>query len=163
MSALDRTDRAILALMQKDARRSNKELAAAVGLAASTCSERVRRLEESGVLRGATADVDPAALGVGLRAMFAIRLRRHTASEVDTFREHAIAMPEVITVSHVTGANDFLVQVVVRDAGHLRDLAVAGFTSLPEVAHIETSLIFEYVDKRGLPDLTLTRDGSTGS
>lgn len=153
MVVLDRTDRAIVRLMQEDARRSNKQLAAAVGIAASTCSERVRRLEDAGVLRGYTADVDPDALGIGMRAILAIRLRRHSAAEVDTFREHVLSMPEVIEVSHVTGANDFLVQVVVRDAAHLRDLAVSGFTSLPEVAHIETSLMFEHVAKRGLPDL----------
>ena len=154
MTELDRTDRAIVALMQEDARRSNKELASAVGIAPSTCSERVRRLEDAGVLRGYSAVVDPAALGIGMRAILVIRLRRHSASEVDTFREHVLSMPEVVQVSHVTGGNDFLVQVVVRDAAHLRDLAVSGFTSLPEVAHIETSLVFDHVAKRGLPDLT---------
>ena len=153
MADLDRTDRTIVALMQDDARRSNKELAAAVGIAPSTCSERLRRLEDAGVLLGYTADVDPAALGIGMRAFLAIRLRRHSASEVDTFREHVLSMPEVRQVSHVTGGNDFLIHVVVRDAAHLRDLAVTGFTSLPEVAHIETSLVFDHVAKRGLPDL----------
>ncbi|MDJ0960994.1 MAG: Lrp/AsnC family transcriptional regulator [Acidimicrobiia bacterium] len=154
MTLLDRTDRTIVALMQENARRSNKELAAAVGIAPSTCSERVRRLEDAGVLRGYTADVDPASLGIGMRAILAIRLRRHNASEVDTFREHVLSMREVVQVSHVTGGNDFLVQVVVRDAAHLRDLAVSGFTSLPEVAHIETSLVFDHVAKRAVPDLT---------
>lgn len=153
MTVLDRTDRAIVALMQENARRSNKQLAAAVGIAPSTCSERVRRLEDAGVLRGYTADVDPAALGIGMRSILAIRLRRHSASEVDTFREHVLSMREVVQVSHVTGSNDFLVQVVVRDAAHLRDLAVSGFTSLPEVAHIETSLVFDHVAKPSLPDL----------
>jgi DNA-binding Lrp family transcriptional regulator len=155
VARLDRTDRAIVALLQEDARRSNKELAALAGIAPSTCSERLRRLEEAGVLRDYTADVDPAALGIGMRAMLAIRLRRHNASEVDTFRDRALSMPEVVAISHVTGANDFLVQVVVRDATHLRDLAVTGFTSLPEVAHIETSLMFDHVTKRALPDLTI--------
>jgi DNA-binding Lrp family transcriptional regulator len=153
MTVLDRTDRAIVALMQENARRSNKELAAAVGIAASTCSERVRRLEDTGILRGYTAEVDPAALGIGMRAVLAIRLRRHNASEVDTFRDHVLSMPEVVQVLHVTGGTDFLVQVVVRNATHLRDLAVSGFTSLPEVAHIETSLVFDHVAKPSLPDL----------
>ena len=54
---------------------------------------------------------------------------------------------------HVTGANDFMVHVVVRDADHLRDLAVRSFTGLPEVAHIETSLVFEHFEARRLPDL----------
>lgn len=153
MRPLDRTDRRIIALLQDDARRSNKQLAAAVGIAASTCSERVRRLEEAGVLRGSHADVDPRALGIGLRAVLAIRLRRHADDEVETFWRTATAMPEVIAMSHVTGANDFVIHVVVRDADHLRDLAVKSFTGLPEVAHIETSLVFAHFDSGGFPDL----------
>ncbi len=154
MIELDRTDRSLIALLTNDARRSNKELAAAVGIAPSTCSERLRRLQEAGVFRGFHAAVDPDALNIGLQAMIAIRLRRHGVDEVGVFQSKALALPEVIGISHVTGANDFLVHVVVRDAGHLRDLAVSSFTSWPEVAHIETSLIFEHVSKPGLPDLT---------
>lgn len=153
-SALDRTDRQIVALLQEDARRSNKELAASVGIAPSTCSERVARLRASGVLTGFHAEVDPRAFGIGLQAMIAIRLRRHGAAEVAAFREHAAGMAEVVDVFHITGANDFLAHVVVRDADHLRDLAVTGFTTLPEVAHIETSLVFQHDAKPGYPDLT---------
>jgi DNA-binding Lrp family transcriptional regulator len=153
MKGLDRTDRRIVGLLQKNARLSNKELAATVGIAPSTCSERVRRLEDEGVLRGYHADVEPRMLGIGLRAMLTIRLRRHAASEVETFWRHATGMPEVVALSHVTGANDFVVHVVVKDADHLRDLAVTSFTGLPEVAHIETSLVFAHMDAHGLPDL----------
>ena len=150
---LDRTDRDIIAALQDDGRLSNKALAARVGIAPSTCSERMKRLEAAGVFRGFRADVDPAALGIGLQAMIAIRLARHAAEEVAAFRAHATAMDEVVSVSHVTGRNDFLVHVVVRDADHLRQLAVSGFTTLPEVDHIETALIFEHVGTGALPDL----------
>jgi DNA-binding Lrp family transcriptional regulator len=159
MRPLDRTDRRIVALLQDDARRSNKELAAAAGIAPSTCSERVRRLEQEGTVRGYHAAVDPKVLGIGLRAMVAIRLRRHAAAEVEQFWTHAVAMPEVIGISHVTGANDFLVHVVVRDAEHLRQLAVSGFTTMREVAHIETSLIFAHMDKQALPDFAAAPSG----
>ena len=154
MAIFDRTDRTIIAFLQENARLSNKELAARVGIAPSTCSERVRRLEESGVFRGFHASVDPRVLEIGLQAMIAVRLRRHAADEVDRFRRHASAMPEVVSISHITGANDFLVHVVVRDADHLRELAVTGFTTLPEVDHIETALIFEHLSKGTLPDLS---------
>lgn len=154
MVSLDRTDRQIVAHLTNDARTSNKQLAAKVGLAPSTCSERLKRLEEAGVFTGFHATVDPAALGIGLRALIAIRLRRHAANEVETFIQRAMGLPEVISVSHVTGANDFQVHVVVRGADHLRDLAVNAFTSWPEVAHIETSLIFAHHEKPGLPDLS---------
>jgi len=152
---LDRTDRAIIALLQDNARLSNKELAAGAGIAPSTCSERMRRLEAVGVFSGFHAAVDPRVLGIGMQAMIAVRLRRHSAEEVEAFELHAEALSEVISLSHVTGPNDFLIRVVVRDADHLRQLAVTGFTTMREVDHIETALIFEHKEKGTLPDLSL--------
>lgn len=151
---LDRTDRAIIAALQENARLSNKELAVRVGIAPSTCSERMRRLASEGVFTGFHATVEPGVLGIGLQAVIAVRLRRHAAEEVNAFRRHAASMPEVISLSHLTGPNDFLVHVVVRDSDHLRQLAVSGFTTLREVDHIETALVFEHIATGALPDLT---------
>ena len=107
-----------------------------------------------GVFSGFHAAVDPQVMGIGLQAMIAVRLRRHSAEEVQAFELHAQALPEVISLSHVTGPNDFLVRVVVRDADHLRQLAVSGFTTMREVDHIETALIFEHKEKGTLPDFS---------
>jgi DNA-binding Lrp family transcriptional regulator len=156
--ALDSIDRRLLDLLQEDGRQSNKALAAAAGIAASTCSERVQRLREEGAILGIHARVDPPAFGVGLQALVTVRLRRHAEELVHRFWEHADAMAEVVTVFHLSGGNDFLCHVVVRDADHLRQVAVSGFTSLPEVAHIETSIIFDHRSKPGLPDLTSVSD-----
>jgi len=150
---LDRTDRRLVQLLSEDARRSNKELAAAVSIAPSTCSERVQRLRDEGVFRGFHADVEPEVMGIGLQALVVVRLRRHAEDDVQRFWIHAEAMPETIGVYHLSGANDFLCHVVVKDPEHLRRVAVSGFTTLPEVAHIETSLIFEHRSKPTLPDL----------
>jgi DNA-binding Lrp family transcriptional regulator len=79
--ALDRIDFAILAALQNDGRLTNKELAGRVGLAPSSCLERVRRLREAGTLRGSHAEVDPAVLGIGLQALLAVR----TASTAATW------------------------------------------------------------------------------
>lgn len=140
-----------MAALRKNARLSNKELAGLVGLAPSSCLQRVRRLESRGVLRGYHAEVDPAALGVGLQALVAIRLSRHSRAFVDSFREHVLSMPEVRVVYHVAGASDFLLHVAVRDAEHLRELVLGAFTVRPEVAHVETALIFEQVLNPELP------------
>ena len=152
ITALDRTDRAIVALLQENARLSNKEIAGRVGIAQSTCSERIRRLEQAGVFRGFHADVHPAAVGVGLQAMIAVRLHRHETTQVARFRQYAEQLPEVVAFYHMAGSNDFLVHVVVRDSDHLRDIAMGAFTSQPEVTHIETSIIFEHTRFLRLPD-----------
>ena len=154
---LDRTDRAIIGLLQKNARLTNKELAARVGIAQSTCSERVRRLERTGVLQGFHADVDLAVLGVGLQAMIAVQLQRHERTQVDRIRAYAESLPEVVAFYHMAGSDDFLVHVVVRDSDHLRDIAMGAFTAQPEVTHIETSIIFEHTRFVRTPDYEVDR------
>ena len=152
-TSLDRIDRHLVSLLQKDGRLSNKALAAAAGIAPSTCSERIQRLSERGVFTGFHAEVDPEVMGVGLEALVAVRLTRHAEDDVERFWRHVEGMTEVINVYHLSGANDFLCHVVVRDNRHLRQVAVSGFTTLREVAHIETSIIFEHRAKPGYPDL----------
>ncbi len=151
ISDLDRIDFAILEALQNNGRLSNKELAAMVHLSPSSCWERVRQLREEGVLVGFHAELNPKALGIGLQAMIGVRLKRHTREAVESFRAHALGIEEVIAVYHVTGDKDFLVQVAVRDAEHLRDLALEAFTTRREVANLETSLIFESANKNALP------------
>lgn len=158
MKALDRIDLAILRALQENARLSNKELAVQVGVAQSTCLERVRRLQRSGVFKGAHAVVEPKALGVGLEAMISVRLSQHSQQHVESFRSRILALPEVMGFYYMAGATDFLVHVAVRDSDHLRDLALNTFTSHPDVAHIETSLIFEHVSSPVLPVLIQAED-----
>jgi DNA-binding Lrp family transcriptional regulator len=141
-TALDRTDREILRILQEDARIANKALAGAVGLAPSTCLERVRSLRGRGIVRGYHADVDPAALGRDQQAMIAVRIRPHTRKVVDAFWKHVIGQPETVAVFNVSGADDFLVHASFRDPGHLRDFLLDRLAARPEVAHLETHLIF---------------------
>ena len=79
---MDRIESCILAELQNNARLSNKELAGRVGLSPSSCLERVRRLTERGVIRGAHVEVDPSALGITLQAFVGIRLRKHSKAEI---------------------------------------------------------------------------------
>lgn len=148
---LDRFDVAILAALRRNARISNKRLAETVGLAPSTCLERVRRLMQLGVARGFHADVDLTALGMRIQAMIAVRMSEHSRELVESFRSYVLTLPEVLRLYHVAGADDFLVHVAVRDAQQLRDLALDAFTTRPEVDRIETRLIFDHVATWGLP------------
>jgi len=141
---LDRTDIELIRLLRKHARMSNKDLAEAVGVAPSTAFERVRRLRETGVIQGYHAELDPDAIGIALQAMVAVRMTRHSRELLEGFHTHLLALPEVLAFYHVAGADDFLVHVAVRDSHHLRGFLLASFTQRPEVAHLETHLIFEY-------------------
>ncbi|MGY0504594.1 Lrp/AsnC family transcriptional regulator [Luteimonas sp. e5] len=150
---LDRTDLALLQLLRKNARLANKDLAARTGIAPSTALERVRRLRESRVLLGYHAEVAPQALGIGLQALVAVRLAQHSRALVDGFHAHLLSRPEVIAFYHLAGADDFLVHVGARDSAHLRELALAVFTERPEVAHIQTHLIFDFHRSTALPGI----------
>ncbi|NNK99777.1 MAG: Lrp/AsnC family transcriptional regulator [Xanthomonadales bacterium] len=148
---LDRIDYEILTLLRNNARISNKEIAKKVGLAASTCLVRIRMLQNSGVISGFHAEIEPSSLGVGIQAMIAVRLIRHFKPDVDAFRQHALGLPEVVQLYHVAGPIDFLVHVWARNSDHLRELAMTAFTAREEVSHIETELIFEHIRSTDVP------------
>ena len=141
---LDRTDLAILAALQNDARLSNKELAARVGLAPSSCLERVRRLRSGGHLRGFHADVAPKSLGIELQALVFVELMAHHRDTYTSFRDEVGGEDEVVSLYNVAGRHDFVVHVAVRDTHHLREFALDRLTSRDDVRRIETSLIFEH-------------------
>ena len=154
ISRLDRTDVAILRLLQNNARLGNKQIAAAVGLAPSSCHERLKRLTESKVILGTHAAVDPAALGIGLEALYMIELAKHERETVDRFLNEVIEIPEVRSIFLVSGRTDLVVHVAVRDTRHLKDLALDSFTNRPGVTRIETSIIFEARQRHELPVLS---------
>lgn len=148
---MDRTDFEILRNLQNNARLANKVLADRVGLAASSCMERVRRLRSAGALRSAHQVISRDASGIGLEAMIFVRLQQHDRDRVEAFRRYAEGLEEVASVFHVGGEHDFVIHVAVRDSEHLRDLAMDAFTARGEVSHIETHLIFARSDWPDFP------------
>lgn len=146
---LDETDRRILRLLEQDARVPNNALAAAVGIAPSTCLGRVRALRAAGVIRGFHAEIDPAALGRGLQAMIAVRMQAGARSRLTAFAQRIAGRPEVMDVYFVAGADDFLIHVAVRDTTTLRAFVVDQLSARPDVALTETSLIFEHIPAAG--------------
>lgn len=153
MLELDRIDYEIIELLQNNVRMPNKQLAGAVGLAPSTCHERVKRLWDSGVLKGAHADVDARALGVGLEALLFIELSKHERATVDSFMADVVDIQEVRMAFLITGRHDLVVHVVARDMSHLKDLALDHFSSRPGVTRIETSIIYEATPRSPLRSL----------
>ncbi|MEO8284318.1 MAG: Lrp/AsnC family transcriptional regulator [Pseudarthrobacter sp.] len=142
---LDETDHLIIQLLQADARMPNNAIAAAAGIAPSTCHGRIRSLQERGVIRGFHADVDPAAIGRGLQALIAIRLHAHARSNLTEFEKYLARLPAVESIFFVTGDRDFLIHVAVPDSAALRDLVAANLSLRPEVAGTNTTVIFEYL------------------
>ena len=139
---LDSVDVAILRALQNDGRIANKALAGLVGVAPSTCLERVARLRRAGVITGFTATVTPDAVGRTVQALLAVQVQPHSRPLVDPFVAHVLALPETIAMHHVTGADDFVVHVACPSTAALQRLVLDQFTARREVARVETHLIF---------------------
>ncbi|MFE3187803.1 Lrp/AsnC family transcriptional regulator [Nocardia sp. NPDC059240] len=142
---LDAIDRLLLDELARDGRMTNNALAAAAGIAPSTCLGRVRALVERGVIRGFHADIDPAALGRDLQAMIAVRVHATARSHLAEFGDQMAALPEVENVYFIAGADDYLVHVATADSGGLRTFVLEHLSAHPAVASTETILIFEHV------------------
>jgi DNA-binding Lrp family transcriptional regulator len=149
---LDSVDRALLRELQNDARQTNKALAEKVGVAPSTCLERVRELRARGVIRGFRAEVDPAAVGRPMEAILSVQQRVSAHGHIESLLEHTASLPETVRVMALTGTTDFIVHVAVRDMRHLRDLVWA-LTERPEVARLQSSLVFARTEGPGLMPL----------
>lgn len=133
---VDEVDRSILMVLEADGRISNAELAARVGLSASPCLRRVRRLEESGVIRGYRAVIDSGAVGRGLRVFAGVRLSRHIRADVTAFERTVTQLPEVAYCHHVTGNFDYLLQIEVADLPAYENFHAHYLASLPGIAAV---------------------------
>jgi Lrp/AsnC family transcriptional regulator, leucine-responsive regulatory protein len=150
--SVDETDRKLLGALQANGRISNADLARLVDLAPSSTLDRVRKLEERGVIRGYRGVLDAPALGFQVQAMVLISLDRHQAGPIDEFEARVRAVPEVVACLHVTGRYDYMLHVVVRDIDHLRDLLTHGLGAIRGVEKQETFLVLSTVkDDQGLP------------
>ncbi len=142
---MDNTDRKIVEILQQQGRITNVELARMNDLAPSSMLERVRRLEERGVIRGYQAVLDPKALGYQIQAMVMINLDRHQAGPIDLFEERIRAVPEVVACFHLTGRYDYMVHVAVRDIDHLGDLVKNTLAGIAGLEKQETFLVLSTV------------------
>ena len=153
MARLDATDWAILGVLQDDARTSNRDLAAAVHVSPSTSSERVRACKADGVIRGYHADVDYGALGRHVQALTAVTIRPPTREIVEAFRNWVVELPEIVGVFVVSGAADFLLHVAVPDTDALYAFVIDRLTERPEVADVNTSVVYEHIRRTVLEPL----------
>ena len=153
MTDLDTIDHALLRELQHDARRSNRELAASVHVSPSTSSERVRALRAEGVIRGYHADVALDALGRRVQALTAVTIRPPTRRHIEAFRNWTATLPELIAVFVVSGSSDFLLHVAVADTDALYAFVIDRLTERPEVADVNTSVVYEHIRRPVLEPL----------
>ncbi|MGR5237072.1 Lrp/AsnC family transcriptional regulator [Vibrio alfacsensis] len=112
---MDRIDRQLLNLIQRDATLTTAELAEEVGLSASPCARRIKRLEQEGVICGYRAMLSREKAGIAMTVFVEVSLNNHQASSIDDFELELAEMEEVISCHVVSGAYDYLLEVVNKD------------------------------------------------
>lgn len=151
-ATLDRIDRKILDILQREGRIAITELAQRVGLSTSPCSERVKRLEKNGVITGYHARVAPEAVGKTLLVFVQIKLSSKSGEVFDKVREQLAHMPEVLECHLVSGGFDYLVKARLRGMGEYRHLLGDILKKLPVPAESHSFVVMEEVkDSPALP------------
>jgi len=154
MSAkLDAKDRQIIRVLQRDGRATNHALAEEVNLSPSPCLRRLRILEEAGVIEGYNAKVSAEKYGLSLRAFISVRLSIHTKEAVTRFESRIKYMDEVMGCYLLTGGQDYLLQVVVKDLKGYDDFIREKLHAVGGIASIDTSICYSVVKETAVfPD-----------
>lgn len=142
---VDDLDERILWELVKEARIPNNVLAERVGVSPSTALNRVRALRASGVLRSTHATIDFAALGIHVRAVVAVRLRPQARTEIRNYAQRVIKLANVLSVSFLSGADDFLIHVACTSTSQLRDFVATELSMDHAVASTNTSIVFDHL------------------
>jgi DNA-binding Lrp family transcriptional regulator len=145
MAVVDELDKAILRELQTDARRTNRDIAAAVGVSPSTALERTRALRERGIIKRAVLDVELSRIGRPVQALIAVRIRPPSRAVIEGFRDWVSSLPETIGLFVTTGNEDFIIHVAVRDNDSLYGFVIDRLTQRREVADVRTSVVYEHI------------------
>jgi DNA-binding Lrp family transcriptional regulator len=149
VSSLDEIDEKLIEMLRGDARRSARALAREIGMSPGAVSERINRLETSGVIKAYRAEIDPSALGLHIRVFIGVQIQQEPSP--DEIVESLLDIPEVAEVHVVSGQWDLVVVVEVRDGQHLKDVVLAKIWRTPGFRHSETMLVLGSYNKDQLP------------
>jgi Lrp/AsnC family leucine-responsive transcriptional regulator len=138
---LDQTDKKILNLLQENGRITNAQLAKEVGLSPPPMLERVRKLEKNGIIKKYVALVDPKKLDRGTIAFVAVSLRFHRQDAIQEFVTEIQKIPEVLECHHITGEEDYLLKVVIKDIAEYERFLLEKLTRFSGISKIKTFFI----------------------
>jgi Lrp/AsnC family leucine-responsive transcriptional regulator len=146
---MDATDRKMLAVLQEEGRISNAALAERLHLSPSPCLRRLRALEQDGVIDGYRAELDRAKLGLGLTVFVELKIEGHSDRTAAAISDALVAAPEIIAAHIVSGAADFLLEVVVADLAAYEQLMFGTLLKLPNVADVRSNFALRTVKAAG--------------
>ena len=142
---LDRYDISLLAALQVNTHATHQALGDSIHLSASQVSRRIQRLEAAGCIKAHVALLDPARLGLGVRAISYVTLARHGDEEGTSFERDILSIPEVVECFAVTGESDYILKIFAADLSALSDSVLKRLTRLKGVSSIRSNIVLQCV------------------
>ena len=140
---MDKIDQKIVDILRHNGRISNKNLSELVGLNPSSTLERVKKLEEKGIIKGYSANLDYNKMGYSTTAIIQIALEKHNREIINKFIDHISSLDEVTELYHISGQYDYLLKIYVKDNKQLQHFLIENLTSFNYIVKTETLLVFE--------------------
>lgn len=142
-SLLDHTDRQILHLLQHDARLTNKEIADKLGKTITPVYERVKRLEQEGIIHKYVAVVDKKKIGKSLVVFTNVQLKQHTQQMLRSFDKFIVQFPEVMECYHMAGMYDYLLKIVVKDMEEYQDFILNKLAGMANIGTVQSNFVMQ--------------------
>ena len=138
---LDQIDRKVLDILQSNAKITNAQLSKEIGLSPAPTLERVKKLEQGGIIKSYHAQLDRERVGLGVTTFIQVTLTGHRKEVTDTFVRKIYEIDEIIECHHITGSGDFLLKVISKDIASYQKLLLEKINEIEEVASTQTMVI----------------------
>jgi Lrp/AsnC family leucine-responsive transcriptional regulator len=148
---LDKFDLAILSVLQQDARASLQDISAQVGLSATPCWNRIKKMETEGVIQGYTVRIDPAAIGFTETVIVQLTLESHTDQVLEVFGQALQDIPEVLEAYLISGDYDYYIRIAVRDTRDYERLLRERLYRIPGIRHSKSSFVLRRLKESPIP------------
>ena len=149
---IDKTDESILKILQNDSRTTNQQLSEKIGMSASPCWRRVKRLEDEKVIRGYGVLLDRRKLGLGVMVFIRVSIDRHSEAEALKFEEEVMQLDDVVACYSIGGDADFLLQVVSYDLDTYAEFSMSIIRRLPGIKVMQSMFTLKEIKSfQGFP------------
>jgi Lrp/AsnC family leucine-responsive transcriptional regulator len=142
---MDAIDKKILMLLQQDAKQNTKEIAEKVGLSVSPTFERIKKLEQKEYIKKYVALLDPTKVGKSISVYCQVTLAVHSRELIDDFKQHILALPEIMGCYHVSGNYDFLLKVAVNDMNEYQKFVIDKLSVIKGISNVQSSFVMEEI------------------
>lgn len=149
---IDRVDEKILKVLQQDSRTTNLQLSEHIGVSASPCWRRVKRLEDEKIIKGYGVLLDRRKLGLGVMVFIRVSIDSHSEAEAKKFEEKVLELENVVACYSIGGDADFLLQVVSQDLDTYADFSMSTIRRLPGIKEMQSMFILKEIKPfKGFP------------